>query len=253
MKLFTTSVISGALVVMMTAANAQSPASPEPGRLGSVGVSASSGPYGPLPPDVSEPAYGRLRPGYGPAVGYGPALPYAALLPPGEIYVILRESGFRPLGPVRQRGMFYVLAAIDRYGEDGRLVVDARTGRIVRFLPAYGMGVGPYGAAAMPYPPPGRLPPVTEFGEPPRPPAAVPKVASRTAAVPIPKAAPSRPPEDGTLAEKPALQSQQSAAVQLKPAAPATGQGAAAAPPEVKAAAPEIRPTQPMPQVQGLE
>ena len=251
MKLFTTSVISGALVFMMTAANAQSPAPPEPGRPGS--VSDSSGPYGPLPPDVSEPAYGRLRPGYGPAAGYGPALPYAALLPPGEIYLILRESGFRPLGPVRQRGMFYVLAAIDRYGEDGRLTVDARTGRIVRFLPAYRMGNGPYGAAPMPYPPPGRLPPVAEWAEPPRPPAAVPKAASRIAAVPMPRAAPSRQPEDGPPAERPELQSQQSAAVQLKPAAPVTAQGAAAAPPEVKPAAPEIRPTQPMPQVQGLE
>ena len=63
-----------------------------------------------------------------------------ALLPPTEVYAILRENGFSPLGIPRQRGLFYMISVIDRRGDDGRLVIDARTGRIVRFVPAYRMG-----------------------------------------------------------------------------------------------------------------
>jgi hypothetical protein len=177
------------------------------------------------------------------------------LLPPGEVYLVLRENGFRPLGPPHQRGAFYVIAVTDRYGEDGRLVIDARNGQIVRFVPTYRMGNNFYGPGPIPYPSAGRVPPVSEFGEVPRPPAPVPKMASRTPAVPIPKAAPPRPVEDAPVAEKPTPQpSQQSAAVQVKP--PDTSQAPSAAPPpaaEIKPAAPQIQPTQPMPQVQGLE
>ena len=67
----------------------------------------------------------RLRPG---------------LLPLTEVYAVLRENGFSPLGIPRLRGFVYTIAVIDRGGEDGRLVIDARNGRIIRFMPAYGMG-----------------------------------------------------------------------------------------------------------------
>ncbi len=40
----------------------------------------------------------------------------------------------------RLRGFVYTIAAIDRGGADGRLIIDARNGRIIRFLPAYRMG-----------------------------------------------------------------------------------------------------------------
>src|SRR5215212_4902792 len=63
-----------------------------------------------------------------------------SLLPPQEVYTVVRESGFSPLGAPQQRGVVYTIAVIDRGGEDGRLVIDARTGRIIRFLPAYRMG-----------------------------------------------------------------------------------------------------------------
>ena len=49
---------------------------------------------------------------------------------------IIREAGFSPLGIPRQRGFIYTIAVIDRGGEDGRLVIDARSGRILRFVPA---------------------------------------------------------------------------------------------------------------------
>ena len=62
------------------------------------------------------------------------------LLPPPEVYTVVRENGFSPLGIPRQRGYFYTIAVIDRGGDDGRLVIDARDGRIVRFVPAYRIG-----------------------------------------------------------------------------------------------------------------
>ena len=61
----------------------------------------------------------------------------AALVPPQEVYTVIRESRFSPLGIPRQRGFVYTIAVIDRGGEDGRLVIDARTGRIIRFMPAW--------------------------------------------------------------------------------------------------------------------
>ena len=57
-----------------------------------------------------------------------------------EVYAIVRESGFSPLGIPQQRGLVYTISVIDRGGDDGRLVIDARSGRIIRFLPAYRMG-----------------------------------------------------------------------------------------------------------------
>jgi hypothetical protein len=248
MRLFTAVVIPLALFLTASGANAQGAPSQDTGRPGYAGASDFSGPYGAVPSEAPESAHGP-GPAYGPGP-YGPPPPYGpALLPPREVYVVLRENGFRPLGPVGQRGTLYVIAVTNRYGEDGRLVIDARTGQIVRFVPAYRMSYNLYGAAPMAYPPPGRSP--TGEIDPPRPPALVPKMASRTPGVPIPKAAPPRPGEDKPMAERPA---QQSAAVQVKPAeTPQASREAPAPAAEVKPAAPQIQPTQPMPQVQVLE
>jgi hypothetical protein len=131
---------------------------------------------------------------------------------------------------------------IDRGGDDGRLVIDARNGRIVRFIPAYRLGNNLNEGV-------------------PRPPASVPRVASRTPPVPMPKASPPRIDEATPLAAtKPAPEksaaapAQQSAAVQMKPAdAQPAPQAAAPAAVEAKPAAPQIMPTQEMPKVQGLE
>src|SRR6201995_3437472 len=66
-------------------------------------------------------------------------------MPPQEVYAVLRDNGFSPLGVPHQRGMVYFIAAVDRGGTDGRLVIDARNGRILRFTPSYGgYGPGPY-------------------------------------------------------------------------------------------------------------
>jgi hypothetical protein len=194
-------------------------------------------------------------PDYGPGDSYGYA---PAVLPPREVYAVLRENGFSPLGAPRLRGLFYSIAAIDRRGDDGHLVIDARDGRIVRFVPAEhlggyggygGYGDGYYGA----WPPRhsyGPLEPMTRLES--QPPSAAPKMASRTPApVPMPKAAPSWPANDHPAAAKPTPAPQQSAAVQVKPAD--TPPTPAVAPAEAKPAAPVIQPTQPMPKVQDLE
>ena len=201
--------------------------------------------------------------------GAGPSEYGAPLLPPTEVYAVLRENGFSPLGAPRLRGLFYSISAIDRRGDDGRLVIDARDGRIVRFVPADrfsglhgGYGDGYYGAA--PRPSYGPLEPMTRLrgrastarrGRRARCPRRS-RAACRSRSVPhTPKAAPVRPADAKPLADKLApapAPMQQSAAVQAKPAdvAPAAP---SATPAQAKPAAPAIQPTQPMPKVQGLE
>lgn len=127
------------------------------------------------------------------------------VLPPREVNAILREAGYSPLGAPQQRGPVYTVAAVDRRGEDGRMVVDARTGRILRFTPAYRMGermtdeVAPRRGPETPELPQYRRPPFeagTQASVPmdaaPRAVAPPPKVASRSSAVPLPKAPPAR-------------------------------------------------------------
>ena len=237
MKLFTGWVMSAGLVLTAVTANAQGVAPHQVDRLPTTAVSDVGGPYAAMPPAA-------------PVPGYGPTL-----LPAREVYTVVRESGFSPLGIPRQRGVFYVIAVIDRRGDDGRLVIDARNGQIVRFVPAYRMGVNFNEDMTTTYGPAGPAPPIGNLSGVPRSPASAPKVASRMpATVPLPKASPPRAGEVKPRAEKPVREpAQQSAAVQVKPSdAPATPQ---AAPPvvEAKPAAPQIQPTQPMPRMQGLE
>ena len=272
MKLFTGWVLAAGLALTAGAASAQ--------VLGPSRVSDFSGPYvdepyrggpyyAPPPAEVPPPppppryGYGGYGPGYGP--GYAPAP--AALVPPHEVYNIIREAGFSPLGMPQQRGFIYTIAVIDRGGEDGRLVIDARSGRILRFVPAWQNGA-PYdgGAWNSSYGPPGPLPPVPGLRSNARPPASAPQVASRSVPMPKPsslaaKQAPDPAKPAGVAAAKPvavpvaskpatALPTQQAAATQVKSiveAVPATTGQTQAKP------VPNILPTQEMPKAQGLE
>ena len=193
--------VSAGLVVAATAANAQ-------GRRAGAYQATSDfdGPYVGGPPPApgyygAPPAYGPPPAAYAPPPGYGPSL-----LPVQEVYAVLRDNGFSPLGAPYQRGLIYVIAVIDRGGEDGRLVIDARNGRIIRFMPAsrwssgyYGERSGYYGdryAPPPPYGPPGVLPPMAPSSSDARPPVSVPHLASRS--VPLPQPKPSvagKPPE----------------------------------------------------------
>ena len=245
--------ISVGLLLAATAANAQG-APQNAGYAGYTAASDLSGPYADAPPPPPRVIYGA--PDYGNGYGYGYGGPSPPLLPPREVYVVLRENGFSPIGAPRLRGMFYSISAIDRRGDDGHLVIDARDGRIVRFVPADRFGGyggyrdGYYGAPPR-RPSYGTLEPMSRLDA--RPPA-TPKMASRTpSSVPVPKAAPSRPATEAPVAVKPTppARPQQSAAMQVKPAAPPS---AAAAPTPIEAKpAPVIQPTQPMPKVQDLE
>lgn len=251
MKAFRGWAITAGLIFAAIAADSQA-APQQAGPPQYQPASDFSGPYADIPsapPQVVVPEYGPGMPPQAAIVPqYGPGMP-PELLPPREVYSVLRENGFSPLGAPRLRGLLYSIAVIDRRGDDGRVVIDARNGRIVRFVPAYHYGEGLYVG------PPAYAPyaPLSRFDGPPRPPASVPRVATRTPppTVPIPKAAPARPGDERPLAEKPApLPNQQSAAVQMRPAN--VPQTASAADP-AKPAAPAILPTQPMPKVQGLE
>jgi hypothetical protein len=225
MKLFTGWVMSAGLIFTAAAANAQVLAPYEISGPSYAVVSDIDGPYAAMPPEAPLPPYGPT------------------LLPPREVYMIVRESGFSPRGVPQQRGLVYTIAVIGRGGE-GRLMIDARTGQIIRFMPAY--QTGNYG-------PVGPLSPFNRFTGPPRPPRPIPSVASRTPSVPTPKPAPPRADEVKPLADKPAPEpTLQSAAAPPKPAQAAT-QAAAAPAVEAKPAAPQILPTQDMPKVQGLD
>jgi hypothetical protein len=256
MKLFTGWVVSAGLVLAAGTAHAQAVA-PYVSGGSYTAVSDVDGPYAAMPPEAP-------APGYGSGYGYGPTL-----LPPREVYTVVRENGFSPLGVPQQRGLFYVIAVIDRGGDDGRLVIDARNGRIVRFMPAYRTGNNSSEGLPPTYGPNGALPPIGNLRDVPRPPASVPKVASRTPLVPMPKAspprvdevkplaakpAPEKPAPEKSAAEKPALEpAQQSAAVQTAPADVPAKPPAAVPIVEAKPAAPQILPTQAMPKAQGLE
>jgi hypothetical protein len=267
MKLLAALAMSAGLVVssvvLVSAANAQgaAPNGADPARLSK--ASDMGGPYAdappprPVPPMPPRPYGYGYGPGPGPDYGYGPPPPYGGygygggygpppLMPLPDVYAVLRENGFSPLGAPYQRGMTYVIAAMDRGGEDGRLVIDARNGRIIRFVPASRWGEtydrmgyeGDY--------PPGTIPAPMVIRGIPRPPAPIPRVASRTVPVPTPKP---------LMTNKPAEPTQQSAAVEAKPATPQ-----AAAPVQAPSATvgeakpvPQIMPTQKMPAAQGLD
>jgi hypothetical protein len=193
-----------------------------------------------IPPQQPPPRYARV------------------LLPPQEVYAVLRESGFSPLGAPRLRGNIWTIAAISGDGEDGRLFIDATNGRILSFMPAGDRfddeAAGIYDPQSGPPHPPLPPPSMRSFQ---RPPAAIPHVASR--AVPMPQPVMPLPPTPKPVPP----------AAAARPVAPAPAQSiavespppAAAAPPpapvpstvgQVKPA-PQILPTQDMPKVQDLE
>ncbi len=235
MKLCSGWVMSAGLVLAATSANAQIVVPDEgAGPLYSA-VSDVGGPYAAMPPQA---------PGY-----YGPRL-----LPAPEVYTVLRDNGFSPLGAPQQRGLFYSIAVLDRGGGEGRLVIDARDGRIVRYARGY-----PDADVAVAYGP-ADAPPVSAVRGPPRPPASVPHVASRTPAVPLPKAMPQRPDEPATAAKTPdkaasePAKSSEPAPQSVAQAKPAAATPPATPPAVIEAKPPvQIQPTKEMPKVQGLE
>jgi hypothetical protein len=256
MKRFFGWMVPAGVVLAITSAHAQVVAPNESGRSLYTAVSDVGGPYAAMPPE---------GPGY-----YAPGYEGPRLMPGTEVYAVVRDNGFSPLGIPRQRGFFYAIAVMDRQGNDGRLVIDGRDGRIVRFVPAYRTGYN-YDEGAQPGfgprpgygPAPGYgsvapLPPMNSaLRGAPRPPAPVPQVASRTPQVPLPKSGPPRASEPPVANAPAAAPPSQSMAMQAKPAAPpkpaeVSKSPQAPAPTDAKPA-PQLQPTEEMPKVQGLE
>ncbi|WP_315721892.1 MULTISPECIES: hypothetical protein [unclassified Bradyrhizobium] len=190
--------------------------------------------YAPPAPVYRQDGY---RDGYQQDYGYAPAF-----LPVHEVYAILRDNGFSPLGAPRQRGNVYVVAVLDRQGEDGKLVVDARSGRIIRFVPAFQWGDDYERMRYEPAPRGGldRLPPPTVIRADPR---LVPPAAPRVA-----NAMPAQLPKVPTPAARPVAPPPQTAALNPKPAEaarPAAPKPADIKPAETKPA--EVKPAETKP------
>lgn len=229
---------------------------------------------GSLPPPAYEPRserYYEERP-YAPGpygAGSATAIPSARyarsgpaarpMLPPEQVMSVLRSSGFSPLGRVTQRGWIYTVAALDRGGDDGRLIIDARTGQIIRFIPAQAVDERLMAAYGPPGPPPvayagyeNRRGSLLDLRHAPRPPVSVPKAASRPAAKsanrnaqPAPAVPATTPPADP--AQQAAAPAASPAVAESKPAA-TVGVAGSTAPSSLK-----LWPTQAMPDVQTLE
>jgi len=289
---FSTGWAASALLIIAAAAAHAEPADPaRAARSPYLPASDFEAPYSELPPSPPAPVPAPPpRYGYGPGPDYGyrengyppPERPYRpdayrpdgyrpdygyapAYLPPNEVYAILRDNGFSALGAPRQRGNVYVISVLDRDGEDGRLLIDARSGRILRFVPAFQSGSDYYehmryqpgiqapggGSAVLPPPTVIKADPRLLQAVPAEP--ATPRMANRA----MPAAPRIAPPSAA-----PAMPSQQTAAVQSRPAETkpvATGStpqvAATVAPPQPAAQkpAPQILPTEAMPPVQGME
>jgi hypothetical protein len=80
---------------------------------------------------------------------------YAPGLPPHEIITIVRSTGLEPLSGPMRRGPIYAVRAVDRAGQQVRVIVDARLGRVVRIVPLPGARF----AAQVVVPPPYGRPP----------------------------------------------------------------------------------------------
>jgi len=83
-------------------------------------------------------------------------------LAPRDIIASVRAAGFNPLSRPVQRGAVYVVFAIDRYFMDVRVMVDARSGRVLsatRLAGALYGGPGYGGYEVLPGAPPDYLPP----------------------------------------------------------------------------------------------
>lgn len=198
------------------------------------------------------------------------------VLSPYQVVTILHSAGYSPLGRVARRGWIYTIAALDPHGDDGRLIIDARTGRIMRFIPALAVDAGMTDELDTVYGPPGPPPVMVQtiqdntrrgslldLRHAPRPPVAVPRVTQRGAtkvvnrarsATPIPVAKPA-----GALPAQQAVPAQPSAPAQPEVAASkpvatiGTAKPPAAAAAEVKPAPAPLLPTKELPAVQSLE
>lgn len=206
--------------------------------------------------------------------GSPPPAYYEPGIPSYEVTGILRATGFMPLGAPVRRGRVYTVSAIHPNGDDGRVVIDAYSGRFLRFVPAWQSARhAPNDEMVLVYqgpnfPPPDivrprvlNVPPLPPSARTvPRPPAQVPRLASRTPAA-APAVTPKPRPAEAlavTPKPRPAAAPPKPQTAQAPPTpAPVQTKPAAASPPlagkPVEKSPPAIQPTQPLPPVQTME
>jgi hypothetical protein len=90
----------------------------------------------------AQPAAAQLvYPGY-------PFYPGYAVIAPPEVTAIVQSNGMKPLTPPMRYGPSYMLRALDPNGQEVRVVVNGRSGRIIAVRPVFGPRyavVPPYG------------------------------------------------------------------------------------------------------------
>lgn len=130
---------------------------------------------------LAGPVTGRAQAQQGlpPGMPQGRAPEMAAdLLPPHEVTTVIASMGMRPLSRPIWRGDRYVVFAVDRHGQEVRVVLDAHNGQVLAVRPSsrgfaqggYGQGGYGQGAGAPPYgydqgyapPPPQGYPPARQ-------------------------------------------------------------------------------------------
>jgi hypothetical protein len=175
----------------------------------------------------------------GPVAGLGP------VMPPTEIARLLRARGFAPQATPVRNGEAYQVRAIDRFGRQVRLAIDARYGDILMVRPIVMVPPGAYGPR--PYGPPRGYyeddPPTGAVG-------AYPPSSGHTATLapahpPVPRPKPPAKPAAVTPAPATALEANPAAAVTQDSPTPANAPASAAAPastPPTAAAAPAAMP-----------
>ncbi len=209
--------------------------------------------------DLRPPPRPRLVDPRGPFVAIPPArfkppvegtlVPPFDLVPPFEVARMLRSTGYSLLGRIDRRGWVYTVAVLTPRGDDGRAIIDARTGAIIRFVPALAVNPRLNDELGVIYGPPGPPRVVQDFRIQPRPSKPVQRVTKREGA---PKIADRMPVSSPPVPSKPAdaraeMRSAPALTLEAKPAPEAKPAQ------ETKLASPELLPTQPMPDVQTLD
>ena len=193
-------------------------------------------------------------------------IPIEGPIPPVEVARMLRSSGYSLLGRVERHGRVYTVAVLNPRGDDGRAIIDARTGAIIRFIPALAVNRRLNNELDVIYGLPGPPRAGQDFRAAPRSPAPLPRVTKRDAAPKLadrmPSAAqpvttssiPAKSDSSKPEPAKPAAPTQQAASAQTnQPEAAAEVKPAPAPQLDVKPSTPELLPTQPMPGVQTLD
>jgi hypothetical protein len=130
---------------------------------------------------------------------------YDAGVPPHEVLTIVRSMGLEPLTRPVRNGPAYALRAVDPAGEEVRVVVDARRGRVLHVSPLgprFSVMPAPYGR------PPGSIPSVPDGYGP----------SSRIAAVPPAADGPAiHGPGAGAVPRAPAIATPQPSSAQAGP------------------------------------